>query len=110
MKQNVILPLVAIALSLAARLSLAQSDDPQRPAAQETKTQTIPPDPQRPDEHKLPQGRENPNEPAVIRLTLTPAAEPVPALKYELLPGPLERVVFACFDARALDAYAGALR
>jgi len=26
------------------------------------------------------------------------------------LPGPLERVVFACFDARALDAYAGALR
>jgi len=91
MKQNVILPLVAIALSLSARLSLAQSDDPQRPAAQETKTQTIPPDPQRPDEHKLPQGRENPNEPAVIRLTLTPAAEPVPALKYELLPGPLER-------------------
>ena len=30
MKQNVILPLVAIALSLAARLSLAQSDDPRR--------------------------------------------------------------------------------
>ena len=26
------------------------------------------------------------------------------------LPGPLERVVFACFDARTLDAYAGALR
>ena len=26
------------------------------------------------------------------------------------LPGSLERVVFACFDARALDAYAGALR
>jgi O-acetyl-ADP-ribose deacetylase (regulator of RNase III) len=25
-------------------------------------------------------------------------------------PGPLMRIVFACFDARTLDAYAGALR
>lgn len=33
----------------------------------------------------------DPNQPPVVRLTLSPAAEPTPALKYELLPRPNER-------------------
>jgi hypothetical protein len=93
MTRNIICHIaIAIAFSLAPRLSLAQVDDPQRPAEKETKRQPpVAPDPQRPDEHRPPVGHEHPNEPTVIRLTLTPAAEPVPALKYELLPGPPQR-------------------
>ena len=90
--------------ALRAKPSAGTAADPQRPdGAPATKTQVTPqpqaapqsasasPDPQRPDEHLPPKGSQNPNLPQEIQLTLTPAAEPVPALKYELLPGPLER-------------------
>jgi hypothetical protein len=81
----------------------ADPADPQRPdGAPAVKHQDAPqpqdapqsaalPDPQRPDEHQPPKGSQNPNVPQEIHLTLTPAAEPVPALKYELLPPPPQR-------------------
>lgn len=83
---------------LGANLALAQVNDPQRPdeasAALPREADQNPPlyDPQRPDERVPAVAPEHhPNLPREVRLTLTPAAEPVPALKYELLPGPLER-------------------
>lgn len=90
---------------LCASLAVAQVKDPQRPdeaaaggsqpaskppSAQQV--EAVPFDPQRPDEKSPPKASQrNHNQPQVIQLTLTPAAEPVPALKYTLLPGSTER-------------------
>ncbi|MGI8982370.1 MAG: hypothetical protein ACR2FY_24325 [Pirellulaceae bacterium] len=77
--------------------AVAQLGDPQRPdGAQADKSKSpaeaAPFDPQRPDEKAPPKAiQHNPSQPQVIQLTLTPAPEPVPALKYELLPSPAER-------------------
>jgi hypothetical protein len=69
------------------------AEDPEAPKESPAEVPAAPaiPDPQRPDEHRPQPSHANPNETSVIYLTLTPAAEPVPALKYELLPGPPER-------------------
>ena len=90
---------------LSASLAVAQVKDPQRPdgpSASEAQppaqfqpsppSEAVPFDPQRPDD-KSPRkaGKHDPNQPQIIQLTLTPAAEPVPALKYSLLPSPTER-------------------
>ncbi len=86
-------------------LAIAQVKDPQRPDGPSTsesqplgqdqpspQVEAVPFDPQRPDEKSPPKpGQLNLNQPRVIYLTLTPAAEPVPALKYALLPGSTER-------------------
>lgn len=68
-------------------------EEPEAPKESPAEVPAAPavPDPQRPDEHRPVPSHANSNEPSVIHLTLTPAAEPVPALKYELLPGPPER-------------------
>jgi hypothetical protein len=94
------------AFVLVAGFAEAQVADPQRPDGAPIETGEVPSapgalppgpggvpfDPQRPDAHEPAKPvRRNPNQSPVIELTLTPAAEPVPALKYELLPGPLER-------------------
>lgn len=84
---------------LSAGLAVAQVKDPQRPDDPATaesqpvpQVEAAPFDPQRPDEKSPPKtAQHDPNQPQVIQLTLTPAAEPVPALKYTLLPGSAER-------------------
>ncbi len=100
MKPLVMWMFVGILASVCAQatVAVAQVYDPQRPdsvpaAEQPTPTEAkpVPFDPQRPDEHPPVPGQFNSNRSREIHLTLTPAAEPVPALKYELLPGPPER-------------------
>ncbi|MBC7854472.1 MAG: hypothetical protein IAF94_13645, partial [Pirellulaceae bacterium] len=101
MKRFVMLMFVGglASVCLTASFAVAQVNDPQRPdsapAAEKptpAEAGAVPFDPQRPDERQPPaQVPHNPNQPQVIQLTLTAAAEAVPALKYELLPGPLER-------------------
>ncbi len=89
---------VVTSVCMGANIALAQATDPQRPDGaptaipQDAQPEAVPFDPQRPDE-KQPPARNpySPNQPQEFRLTLSPAAEPVPALKYELLPSSLER-------------------
>jgi hypothetical protein len=105
MKRYAVLKICGILASfwMGANLAIAQVDDPQRPDGapaaktpatkpKAAKAEAVPFDPQRPDEHPPATAQQpHPNLPREIHLTLTPAAEPVPALKYELLPGPAER-------------------
>lgn len=87
---------LTLAIATLAQGQAVPPQDPQRPDNPAPKAnaspRTVPADPQRPDANVPDEtAQHNPNAPREIQLSLTPAAEPLPALKYELLPGPMQR-------------------